>query len=67
MVWSFTLLPQGDGTRLISRNRIAETGASLGRRLADRLIMEPGSLVMERKMLRGIRARAQTSPAAAQA
>ena len=30
-------------------------GASIGRRLADRLIMVPGSLVMERKMLAGIR------------
>ncbi|MFG1605220.1 SRPBCC family protein [Actinoplanes sp. NPDC049265] len=59
-VWSFTLTPEGGGTRLVSRNRIAETGASTGRRLADRLIMEPGSLVMERKMLRGIRDRAQS-------
>ena len=62
-VWSFSLTVQDRGTRLISRNRITETGASLGRRIADRLIMEPGSLVMERKMLRGIRSRAQSTPA----
>ena len=60
-VWSFTLRAAGGGTRLISRNRISEAGASPGRRLADRLIMEPGSLVMERKMLRGIRSRAETT------
>jgi hypothetical protein len=62
-VWSFSLAEQDGGTRLISRNRISETGASLGRRLADRLVMEPGSLVMERKMLRGIRSRAESVPA----
>ncbi|HET6531944.1 MAG TPA: SRPBCC family protein [Actinoplanes sp.] len=62
-VWSFTLTEVPAGTRLISRNRIAEDGASAGRRLADRLIMEPGSLVMERKMLRGIRDRAESVPA----
>jgi len=61
-VWAFSLAERDGGTRLISRNRIAETGASLGRRLADRLIMEPGSLVMERKMLRGIRLRAESAP-----
>jgi hypothetical protein len=44
----------------VSRNRIAEGDASIGRRLADRLIMEPGSLVMERKMLAGIRDRAES-------
>ena len=56
-VWSFVLEPAGDGrTRLISRNRYRLP------RLRDRvgmLPMEPGSLVMERKMLRGIKARAE--------
>ena len=61
-VWIFSLTAQQGGTRLVSRNLIAEGGASLGRRLADRLIMEPGSLVMERKMLRGIRDRAEAVP-----
>jgi hypothetical protein len=62
-VWIFSLTALPEGTRLVSRNRIAEDGASVGRRLADRLIMEPGSLVMERKMLRGIRDRAESVPA----
>jgi hypothetical protein len=63
-VWIFSLSEQWGGTRLVSRNRIAEGDASIGRRLADRLIMEPGSLVMERKMLTGIRDRAECVPVA---
>jgi hypothetical protein len=62
-VWIFVLRPEAGGTRLISRNRITEPGAPLARRLADRLVMEPGSLVMERKMLLGIRSRAESVPA----
>ena len=58
-IWAFVLDPQGDVTRLISRNRIAMTSPSLGRRLINRLVMEPGSLVMERKMLLGIKQRAE--------
>jgi hypothetical protein len=58
-VWIFSLTERSGRTRLISRNRIAEDGSSAGRRLAYRLIMEPGSLVMERKMLIGIRQRAE--------
>lgn len=57
-VWAFTLVDIGDGTtRLISRNRFRLP------RLRDRigmLPMEPGSLIMERKMLQGIRDRAET-------
>jgi hypothetical protein len=56
-VWSFVLSPAGDGTRLISRNRIALDG-SLGGRLGM-AVMEPGSWVMERKMLLGIKERAE--------
>lgn len=55
-VWSFVLEPRKGGTRLLSRNRIRLP------RLKDRLgmiPMEPGSLVMERKMLRGIKERAE--------
>jgi len=56
-VWSFVLEEQRDGrTRLISRNRFRLP------RLRDRLgmiPMEPGSLVMERKMLKGIKERAE--------
>lgn len=55
-VWSFILREEGETTRLISRNRfrlptlIARVGM---------LLMEPASLVMERKMLFGIRKRAE--------
>jgi hypothetical protein len=55
-VWSFVLDEQGGRTRLISRNRFRLP------RLRDRLgmiPMEPGSLVMERKMLHGIKQRAE--------
>ena len=57
-VWTFVLVPENGSTRLISRNRIAMTGAVAGQRLGM-LVMEPGSLVMERKMLRGIKRRAE--------
>jgi len=55
-LWSFNLIPDGDSTRLISRNRfrLPTFGAKLGL-----LPMEPGSLVMERKMLLGIKSRAE--------
>jgi hypothetical protein len=55
-VWSFVLDEQDGKTRLISRNRFRL------RKLKDRIgmiPMEPGSLVMERKMLRGIKHRAE--------
>jgi len=55
-VWAFVLDEREGSTRLISRNRFRLP------RLRDRigmLPMEPASLVMERKMLRGIRDRAE--------
>jgi len=55
-VWIFVLDEQEAGTRLISRNRFRLP------KLKDRLgmiPMEPGSLVMERKMLLGIKQRAE--------
>ncbi|WP_227981357.1 SRPBCC family protein [Nocardia spumae] len=58
-VWSFGLFPCPGGTRLVSRNRIATPHASALLRLFDIFVMEPGSLVMERKMLRGIKERAE--------
>jgi hypothetical protein len=58
-VWAFSLVPEDGGTRLISRNRIATPGAPLPARLFNLLVMEPGSLVMERKMLLGIKQRAE--------
>jgi hypothetical protein len=55
-VWSFVLEPAGDATRLVSRNRfrLPTPFARLGM-----LLMEPASLVMERKMLLGIKQRAE--------
>jgi len=58
-VWQFVLEPHADLTRLISRNRIATGRASPLSRALSRYLMEPGSLVMERKMLVGIKARAE--------
>jgi hypothetical protein len=57
--WIFALLPEADSTRLISRNRITTAGMPPAARLFYRLFMEPGSLVMERKMLLGIKTRAE--------
>ncbi len=58
-VWAFCLVADGTGTRLISRNRIATPGASWPARAFYRYLMEPGSLLMERKMLLGIKQRAE--------
>lgn len=61
-VWAFVLVETADGqTRLVSRNSYRLP------RLVDRLgmlPMEPASLVMERKMLRGIKQRAERLAAA---
>ena len=59
-VWAFGLYPIDRArTRLVSRNRIKSPGASLFRRTIQTLVMEPGSLIMERKMLLGIKERAE--------
>ena len=58
-VWNFALLPDGESTRLISRNRIATKALAPATRLFYLVFMEPGSLVMERKMLLGIKQRAE--------
>lgn len=54
-IWSFNLI-EDSGTRLISRNRFRLPGipARLGM-----LLLEPASLVMERRMLLGIKQRAE--------
>jgi hypothetical protein len=54
--WTFVLEPRDGGTRLISRNRfrLPTLAARIGM-----LPMEPASLVMERKMLLGIKQRAE--------
>ena len=58
-VWIFALFAEDGATRLVSRNRIATPQASALMRLFNLLVMEPGSLVMERKMLLGIKERAE--------
>ena len=55
-VWTFILESHDSSTRLISRNRFRLP--SLAARLGM-VPMEPASLVMERKMLRGIKRRAE--------
>lgn len=48
--WAFALYPQPDGTtRLVSRNRLRGAGPVFRASMVG--FMEPGSLVMERKML----------------
>ncbi|MEV6430421.1 SRPBCC family protein [Nocardia sp. NPDC051463] len=58
-VWAFGLYAGTNGVRLVSRNRIATSDAAVPTLLFNRLIMEPGSWVMERKMLLGIKERAE--------
>ena len=55
-VWTFVLEPRAESTRLISRNRyrLPTLAARVGM-----IPMEPGSFVMERKMLLGIKQRAE--------
>jgi len=62
-VWAFHLRPDPAGTRLISRNRIATPDASWPKRVVNRVVMEPGSLIMERRMLLGIKERAERTVA----
>ena len=57
-VWSFELRPAGGHTRLISRNRFDTAALPVKDKLAYPLV-EPGSWVMERKMLRTIKERAE--------
>jgi len=59
-VWAFCLYPVTPGrTQLVSRNRIATPTAGRFQRAFGVLVMEPGSLIMERKMLLGIKRRAE--------
>jgi hypothetical protein len=58
-VWIFALVAQDGRTRLISRNRIAMPDTPMPVMAFSMLVMEPGSLIMERKMLLGIKRRAE--------
>ena len=57
-VWSFELRPTNGHTRLISRNRFDASALPVRDKLAYPVI-EPGSWVMERKMLLTIKQRAE--------
>ena len=63
-IWAFGMYPDGKHTRLVSRNRMKTPGGSAPARLAYTVVMEPGSLVMERKMLLSIKQRAERLAAA---
>lgn len=57
-VWSFHVVPAGEGRcRLLARSR-TEVGPRLGLRIATR-VGEPVTLVMTRRMLHGIRQRSE--------
>jgi hypothetical protein len=56
--WAFGLYPDEHGTRLVSRNRLLVKG--LPSKVFMTGFMEPGSLVMERKMLLTIKERAES-------
>jgi hypothetical protein len=59
-VWSFGLYPAAGGkTRLVSRNRIQDPRPGVLTSAFSVYVMEPGSLIMERKMLLGIKERAE--------
>jgi hypothetical protein len=60
-VWIFALAAEDGRTRLISRNRIVTPTARLPLRLFNMLVMEPGSLIMERRMLVGIKQRVEAA------
>jgi hypothetical protein len=55
--WTFALYPENGRTRLVSRNRLPGSGPFFWLSMAG--FMEPCSLVMERKMLLGIKERAE--------
>lgn len=56
----FHLVPDGRVTRLVMRNRVAYRRIGQLAALRRKVVTEPGGLVMESKMLRGIKARAES-------
>jgi hypothetical protein len=61
-VWLFALQPAADETRLVSRNLFRSVSGP--RRLLSRFVTEPGGLVMERRMLLGIKRRVEAQGSA---
>jgi hypothetical protein len=57
--WTWVLEPTGDGTRLLSRTRMETRNALVLQRITTALFLVPASWLMERKMLQGIRERAE--------
>jgi glyoxylase-like metal-dependent hydrolase (beta-lactamase superfamily II) len=57
--WTWVLEPAGAGTRLLSRTRMRTAGSSPPARAATWLALVPASWVMERRMLLGLRERAE--------
>lgn len=57
--WTWVLEPAGDTTRLVSRTRMATVQQPLPARLATWLLLVPASWAMERRMLLGLRDRAE--------
>ena len=57
--WTWVLEPAGDTTRLLSRTRMATAGQPVPVRAATWLLLVPASWVMERRMLLGLRDRAE--------
>lgn len=58
--WAFVLRPVDDGTRFVVRLRGRERG-NLGGVLLDYLFWEPAHFVMERRMLYGVKERAEAT------
>ena len=58
-VRTFYLIRRAGDTRLVLRNRIAYPGLNAVSQFGRRLVSEPGGLLMERKMLLGIKERAE--------
>lgn len=61
--WAWVLGQVGNGTRLLSRTRMNTRQSRILGRLATHFMMVPASWVMERKMLLGLRQRAEGSGA----
>jgi hypothetical protein len=57
--WTWLLEPAAGGTRLLSRTRMITRSAPLLQRLGIELFLIPASWLMERRMLQGIRRRAE--------
>lgn len=58
--WTWVLMPTANGTRFLSRTRMDTRGSTYLARLATHALMLPASWVMERKMLLGLRERAES-------